>query len=40
MKKDLLISAEKIIDCLNDGIYVFDRDRRIVFRGKIFIVLF
>ena len=32
--KELLISAEKIIDCLNDGVYVCDRDRRIVFWSK------
>jgi sigma-B regulation protein RsbU (phosphoserine phosphatase) len=32
--KDLLISTEKIIDCLNDGVYVCDRDRRIVFWSK------
>jgi PAS domain S-box-containing protein len=32
--KDLLISAEKIIDCLNDGVYVCDRNRRIVFWSK------
>ena len=31
---ELLISAEKIIDCLNDGVYVCDRDRRIVFWSK------
>ena len=34
MKNDLLISAEKIIDCLNDGVYVCDYDRRIVFWSK------
>ncbi len=28
---DLLISAEKILDCLTDGVYVCDRDRRIVY---------
>jgi len=32
--RGLLISAEKIIDCLNDGVYVCDRDRRIVFWSK------
>ena len=32
--KELLISAEKIIDCLNDGVYVCDRDRRIVYWNK------
>ena len=32
--KELLISTEKIIDCLNDGVYVCDRDRRIVFWSK------
>ena len=32
--KELLISSEKIIDCLNDGVYVCDRDRRIVFWSK------
>ena len=31
---DLLISAEKIMDCLNDGVYVCDRDRRIVYWNK------
>ena len=31
---ELLISAEKIIDCINDGVYVCDRDRRIVFWSK------
>ena len=34
MKNDLLISAEKIMDCLNDGVYVCDRDRRIVYWSK------
>jgi sigma-B regulation protein RsbU (phosphoserine phosphatase) len=34
MKNDLLISTEKIIDCLNDGVYVCDRDRRITFWSK------
>jgi PAS domain S-box-containing protein len=34
MKNDLLISAENIIDCLNDGVYVCDRDRRIVYWSK------
>jgi len=29
--KDLLIPAETIMDCLNDGVYVCDRDRRIVY---------
>jgi len=32
--KNLLISTEKIIDCLSDGVYVCDRDRRIVFWSK------
>jgi len=32
--KELLISTEKIIDCLNDGVYVCDRDRRIVYWNK------
>ena len=32
--KDLLISAEKIVDCLSDGVYVCDRNRRIVFWSK------
>ena len=32
--RELLISAEKIIDCLNDGVYVCDRNRRIVFWSK------
>jgi PAS domain-containing protein len=32
--KDLLISTEKIIDCLNDGVYVCDRNRRIVYWSK------
>jgi sigma-B regulation protein RsbU (phosphoserine phosphatase) len=34
MKNDLLISAEKIMDCLNDGVYVCDRNRRIVYWSK------
>ena len=34
MKSDLLISAENIMDCLNDGVYVCDRDRRIVYWSK------
>jgi PAS domain S-box-containing protein len=34
MKNAQLISTEKIIDCLNDGVYVCDRDRRIVFWSK------
>ena len=34
MKNELLISAEKIIDCLSDGVYVCDRDRRIVYWSK------
>ena len=34
MKDDLLISAEKIMDCLSDGVYVCDRDRRIVYWSK------
>jgi PAS domain-containing protein len=34
MKNDLLISAEKILDCLNDGVYVCDRNRRIVYLSK------
>jgi PAS domain S-box-containing protein len=34
MKNDLLISAENIMDCLNDGVYVCDRDRRIVYWSK------
>jgi sigma-B regulation protein RsbU (phosphoserine phosphatase) len=32
--KDLLISTEKIIDCLSDGVYVCDRNRRILFWSK------
>jgi PAS domain S-box-containing protein len=32
--KDLLVSAEKIIDCLSDGVYVCDRERRIVYWSK------
>ena len=31
---ELLISTENIIDCLNDGIYVCDRNRRIVYWSK------
>ena len=31
---ELLISAENILDCLNEGVYVCDRDRRIVFWSK------
>jgi sigma-B regulation protein RsbU (phosphoserine phosphatase) len=31
---NLLISAEKILDCLSDGVYVCDRDRRIAFWSK------
>jgi hypothetical protein len=31
---DVLISAEKIIDSLNDGVYVCDRNRRIVYLWK------
>ena len=31
MKGDLLITAEKIMDYLSDGVYVCDRDRRIVY---------
>ena len=31
---DVLISAEKIIDSLNDGVYVCDRNRRIVYWSK------
>ena len=34
MKNDLLISAEKIMDCLSDGVYVCNRDRRIVYWSK------
>jgi len=34
MKNTLLVSAENIIDCLNDGVYVCDRDRRIVYWSK------
>ncbi len=30
----MLISAEKIMDCLNDGVYVCDLNRRIVFWSK------
>jgi len=32
--EELLIRTEKIIDCLNDGVYVCDRNRRIVFWSK------
>jgi phosphoserine phosphatase RsbU/P len=31
---DLLFSAEKILDCLSDGVYVCDRERRIVYWNK------
>lgn len=31
---DLLLSAEKILDCLSDGVYVCDRERRIVYWNK------
>lgn len=31
---DLLISTEVILDCLSDGVYVCDRDRRIVYWSK------
>ena len=34
MKNDFLISAENIMDCLNDGVYVCNRDRRIVYWSK------
>ena len=34
MKNDLHISPEKIMDCLSDGVYVCDRDRRIVYWSK------
>ena len=34
MKNDLLIYAEKIMDCLNDGVYVCDLNRRIVYWSK------
>ena len=34
MKSDLLISAEKIMDSFSDGVYVCDRDRRIVYWSK------
>jgi PAS domain S-box-containing protein len=34
MKSDLLISAEKIIDSLNDGVYMCDLNRRIVYWSK------
>ena len=32
--KDLFVSAEKIVDCLSDGVYVCDRERRIVYWSK------
>ena len=32
--KDLIVSAEKIVDCLSDGVYVCDRERRIVYWSK------
>ena len=32
--KDVLVSAEKIMDCLSDGVYVCDLDRRIVYWSK------
>ena len=31
---DVLVSAEKIIDSLSDGVYVCDRNRRIVYWSK------
>lgn len=31
---DLLISSEVILDCLSDGVYVCDRERRIVYWSK------
>ena len=31
---ELLVSAENILDCLSEGVYVCDRDRRIVFWSK------
>ena len=34
VKNELLISAENIMDCLSDGVYVCDRDRRIVYWSK------
>jgi phosphoserine phosphatase RsbU/P len=34
LMNDVLISAEKIIDSLNDGVYVCDRNRRIVYWSK------
>jgi PAS domain S-box-containing protein len=34
MKIDSLVSAENILDCLNDGVYVCDRDRRITYWSK------
>jgi len=32
--KNLIFSAEDIIDCLSDGVYVCDRERRIVYWSK------
>lgn len=32
--ENLLTSAEVILDCLSDGVYVCDRERRIVYWGK------
>ena len=32
--KDILTSSEIILDCLSDGVYVCDRERRIVFWSK------
>ena len=32
--RDLHISADKIVDCLSDGVYVCDRERRIVYWSK------
>jgi PAS domain S-box-containing protein len=34
MINDLLISTEKIMDCLNDGVYMCDRNRQIVYWSK------
>jgi phosphoserine phosphatase RsbU/P len=31
---DLLVSSEVILDCINEGVYVCDRDRRIVYWSK------
>jgi hypothetical protein len=31
---DVLVSAENIIDSLSDGVYVCDRNRRIVYLWK------